>query len=104
MIDESKHDRVYTDPKVQSLYLSGRGWQTFTSIPVHCYLGNHPIPNGAIVYRDRLGMDMICRSCMDDAKYKLVPKVELPKVVVEEVVSNPAITQEYIEPVHEELL
>jgi hypothetical protein len=71
--DESKYDRVYKDRKVHELYKMGRGFQTFHD-PVECELGHHPIPNGAIVYRNRSGSKMICRSCMDDAEYVLQAK------------------------------
>lgn len=74
--DESKYDRVYKDRKVHELYKMGRGFQTFHEIPVYCELGHHPIPHGAIVYRNRSGLRMICRSCMDDAPYVLQAKME----------------------------
>ena len=73
--DESKYDREYKNREVHKLYLMGRGYQTFHD-PVDCELGNHPIPNGAIVYRNRTGSKMICRSCMDDAEYVLQAKPE----------------------------
>ena len=73
--DESKYDREYKDCKVHELYLLGRGWQTFHD-PMECELGHHPIPHGAIVYRNRSGLRMICRSCMDDAPYVLQAKME----------------------------
>lgn len=73
--DESKHDREYINRKTHELYLNGRGFQTFRE-PVECELGHHPIPNGAIVYRNRSGSKMACRSCMDDAEYVLQAKME----------------------------
>ena len=73
--DESKYDREYKNKEVHKLYLMGRGYQTFHD-PVDCELGHHPIPNGAIVYRNRTGSKMICRSCMDDAEYVLQAKLE----------------------------
>ena len=73
--DESKFDREYINRKVHELYLNGRGFQTFRE-PVECMIGKHPIQNGAIVYRNRLGSKMICRSCMDNAPYVLQAKME----------------------------
>lgn len=72
--DESKYDRGYTNRETHKLYLNGRGFQTFRE-PVECMIGKHPIQNGAIVYRNRLGSKMICRSCMDDAEYVLQAKI-----------------------------
>lgn len=74
--DETGFDREYLDRKVHELYLNGRGFQTFSKVPVECELGKHLIPHGAIVYRNRTGSRMICRKCMDEAKYVLQKKLE----------------------------